>query len=310
MVQTPFGDRDGWIWMDGAMVPWREAKVHVLTHTLHYGMGVFEGVRAYKTPRGTAIFRLAEHTRRLLRSAHVVGMTMPFDEATLQEAQRQVVARNGLEAGYLRPLAFYGDEAMGLHAKGLRTHVMIAAWPWPTYLGDEALEKGLRVKTSSFVRCPPNAMLSKAKAVGPYINSIMALAEVNAAGYDEALLLDGNGHVAEGSGENIFVVRDGVLFTPETVVALDGITRATVITLAREQGFEVRERRLTRDDIYLADEAFFTGTAAEVTPIRELDDRRIGAGTRGPVTTRLQKAYLDLVHGRLDVHDDWLTLVQ
>ena len=310
MVQTPFGDRDGWIWMDGAMVPWREAKVHVLTHTLHYGMGVFEGVRAYKTPRGTAIFRLAEHTRRLLRSAHVVGMTMPFDEATLQEAQRQVVARNGLEAGYLRPLAFYGDEAMGLHAKGLRTHVMIAAWPWPTYLGDEALEKGLRVKTSSFVRCPPNAMLSKAKAVGPYINSIMALAEVNAAGYDEALLLDGNGHVAEGSGENIFVVRDGVLFTPETVVALDGITRATIITLAQEQGLEVRERRLTRDDIYLADEAFFTGTAAEVTPIRELDDRRIGAGTRGPVTTRLQKAYLDLVHGRLDVHDAWLTLVQ
>ncbi|GIX21917.1 MAG: branched-chain-amino-acid aminotransferase [Gammaproteobacteria bacterium] len=308
-MKTPMYDRDGVIWFDGELVPWREAKVHVLTHTLHYGMGVFEGVRAYATERGPAIFRLADHTRRLLNSAKILNMAVPFDAEALNAAQRQVVRENGLDAAYIRPMCFYGAEAMGLHAEGLKVHVIVAAWRWGAYLGEGALERGIRVKTSSFTRHHVNVNMCKAKSNGSYMNSMLALNEVAAAGYDEALLLDVDGFVAEGSGENLFIVRDGVLHTPELTCCLDGITRATVITLAREMGLTVVERRITRDEVYIADEAFFTGTAAEITPIASLDDRPIGDGGRGPITARLQQRYFDVVLGRDTTHADWLTHV-
>ena len=305
-----FADRDGFIWFDGQLVPWREAQVHVLTHTLHYGMGVFEGVRAYHTDsRGTAIFRLEDHTNRLFNSAKIVGMQMPFDRKTLNEAQRQVVRANNLREAYLRPLAFLGSEGMGLRADGLRTHIAIAAWEWPSYMSPEALEQGIRIRTSSITRHHVNITMCKAKATGNYTNSMMALREALQDGYDEALLLDPEGYVAEGSGENVFVVNRGVLYTPELTSCLDGITRDTVIQLAHECGYEVREKRITRDEIYIADEAFFTGTAAEVLPIRELDNRVIGAGARGPITTRLQQLYFDAVRGRLAAHPEWLAPV-
>jgi branched-chain amino acid aminotransferase len=305
-----FADRDGFIWFDGQLVPWREAQVHVLTHTLHYGMGVFEGVRAYHTDsRGTAIFRLEDHTNRLFNSAKIVGMQMPFDRETLNEAQRQVVRANNLREAYLRPLAFLGSEGMGLRADGLRTHIAIAAWEWPSYMSPEALEQGIRIRTSSITRHHVNITMCKAKATGNYTNSMMALREALQDGYDEALLLDPEGYVAEGSGENIFVINRGVLYTPELTSCLDGITRDTVIQLAHECGYEVREKRITRDEIYIADEAFFTGTAAEVLPIRELDNRVIGAGARGPITTRLQQLYFDAVRGRLAAHPEWLAPV-
>ncbi|MGE3296247.1 MAG: branched-chain amino acid transaminase [Porticoccaceae bacterium] len=305
-----FADRDGFIWFNGQLVPWREAQVHVLTHTLHYGMGVFEGVRAYHTDsRGTAIFRLEDHTNRLFNSAKIVGMQMPFDRATLNEAQRQVVRANQLREGYIRPLAFLGSEGMGLRADGLRTHVAVAAWEWPSYMSPEALEQGIRIRTSSITRHHVNITMCKAKATGNYTNSMMALREALQDGYDEALLLDPEGYVAEGSGENIFVINRGVLYTPELTSCLDGITRDTVIQLAHECGYEVREKRITRDEIYIADEAFFTGTAAEVLPIRELDNRVIGAGARGPITTRLQQLYFDAVRGRLAAHPEWLAPV-
>lgn len=302
-------DRDGLIWYDGKLVPWREATTHVLTHTLHYGMGVFEGVRAYETARGTAIFRLEEHTDRLLRSAHILGMKLPYDKATLMEAQKAAVWQNGLRSGYIRPMAFYGAEAMGISAKMLTTHVIVAAWPWGAYLGQEALEKGIRVKTSSFSRHHVNITMCKAKANGNYMNSILAHREAEHDGYDEALLLDVDGFVAEGSGENVFIVRRGKLYTPDLTSALEGITRDTIIQLAAEAGIEVIEKRITRDEVYSADEAFFTGTAAEVTPIRELDNRTIGAGARGPLTERLQAMYFDCVHGRAERHAGWLTYV-
>ncbi len=302
-------DRDGVIWFDGELVPWREAKVHVLTHTLHYGMGVFEGIRAYQTPRGTAIFRLQAHTDRLFRSAHILGMKLPFDKETVNEATRQVVRENGLESAYIRPMAFYGAEGMGLRADNLRVHLMIAAWEWGSYLGDEGLEKGIRVRTSSFARHHVNVAMCKAKANGHYINSMLALQEALSCGYDEALLLDTEGYVAEGSGENVFIVRDGIVYTPDLTSALDGITRATLFTLAAEEGIEMREKRITRDEVYIADEAFFSGTAAEVTPIREVDGRTIGDGRRGPITERLQRRYFDLVHGRDDRHPEWLDYV-
>ncbi len=304
-----FANRDGWIWFDGEFVPWREAKVHVLTHTLHYGMGVFEGVRAYKAEGGTAIFRLREHTERLFNSAKIMGMRIPFDFDTLIAAQKEVVRKNGLESAYIRPMAFYGSEGMGLHAEGLSVHVIVAAWSWGAYLGEDGKERGIRVKTASFVRQHVNAAMCKAKTNGHYVNSMLAVAEAAAAGCDEALLLDTDGYVAEGSGENIFIVKDGVLITPEPTAALAGITRDTVMQLAREEGYEVVERRITRDEVYIADEAFFTGTAAEVTPIRELDGRTIGTGARGPITERLQRLYFDAVHGRLPRHRDWLTYV-
>ncbi len=302
-------DRDGVIWMDGQLLPWREAKVHVLTHTLHYGMGVFEGVRAYKTAAGTAIFRLHAHTDRLFRSAHIMCMSMPFDKDTINAAAQRVVRENGLESAYLRPMCFYGSEGMGLRADNLKVHAMLAAWSWGAYLGADSMETGIRVKTSSFTRHHVNIAMCKAKANGNYINSMLALRDALSCGFDEALLLDPEGYVAEGSGENIFIVRGGILYTPELTSALDGITRDTVLILAAELGLMVKEKRLTRDEVYIADEAFFTGTAAEVTPIREVDGRTIGTGKRGPITERLQSRYFDQVHGRIDTHPEWLTLV-
>ena len=306
---STMADRDGLIWLDGVWLPWREAKVHVLTHTLHYGLGVFEGVRAYKTDRGTAIFRLQDHTRRLLDSGHILGMKIPYDAETLNEVQLQAVRDNKLENAYLRPMCFYGSEGMGLRADNLKVHCMVAAWDWGAYLGAEAIEKGIRIKTSSFTRHHVNIAMCKAKSNGNYINSMLALQEALTDGYDEALLLDVEGFVAEGSGENIFVVRDGIIYTPDLTSALNGITRSTIIQLAEEMGYKVVVKRITRDEVYIADEAFFTGSAAEVTPIRELDNRDIGSGSRGPVTEKLQSAYFDLVHGRYPDHDEWLSLI-
>lgn len=302
-------DRDGLIWLDGEMVPWREAKTHVLTHTLHYGMGVFEGVRAYKTDQGTAIFRLQDHTDRLFNSAKIMRMPMPFSKEQLNAAQRAAVRENNLDSAYIRPMCFYGSEGMGLRADNLETHAMVAAWTWGAYLGAENMEKGIRIKTSSFNRHHVNVTMCKAKANGNYMNSMLALREALDDGYDEALLLDVDGFVSEGSAENFFLIKEGILYTPELTAALDGITRKTVITLARDLGYEVREKRISRDEVYGADEAFFTGTAAEVTPIRELDRRAIGAGSRGPITAQLQALYLDIVHGRSDKYRYWLTLV-
>ena len=301
-------DRDGHIWYDGKLVDWRDAKLHVLTHSLHYGMGVFEGVRAYKTTRGTAIFRLKEHTRRLFNSAKIFQMDLPWSFDQVIEAQKEVVRANKLESCYLRPIAFYGSEKMGVSPRGAAVHVAIAAWPWGAYLGEEGLEKGIRVKTASFARHHVNVTMPRAKVATTYANSILANLEATQDGYDEALLLDTEGYVAEGSGENIFLVRDGVLYTPDLTSALEGITRDTIIRFAADLGIPVKEKRITRDEVYIADEAFFTGTAAEVTPIRELDGRAIGSGRRGPVTQHLQALYFDQVHGRRDEYPDWLTL--
>ena len=302
-------DRDGKIWMDGELVEWRDATTHVLTHSLHYGMGVFEGVRAYATDSGAAIFRLEDHTRRLFNSARIMQMPMPYDEATLNAAQHEVVRANGLEACYIRPLAFYGSEGMGLTAKGLEVHVVVAAWPWGAYLGDESLKHGIRATTSSYTRHHPNITMTKAKLTGSYFNSMLAHREALEAGFDEAVLLDPYGFVAEGPGENIFMVRDGVLYTPPLSTALDGITRRTVLELAAAEGIPVREEPLTRDAFYIADEAFFSGTAAEVVPIREMDNRPIGSGSAGPVTLRLQERYFDVVAGRDPEHRQWLDFV-
>ena len=307
-MQT-MSDRDGLIWLDGEMVPWREAKTHVLTHTLHYGMGVFEGVRAYDAEQGTAIFRLQDHTDRLFRSAHILGMPMPYDRETFNAAQRAAVRENGLESAYIRPMCFYGSEGMGLRADNLQVHCMVAAWAWGAYLGEDGMTNGIRIRVSSFTRHHVNITMCRAKANGNYMNSMLALKEALDTGYDEALLLDSEGYVMEGSGENIFIVRDGVLYTPDLTSALDGITRKTVITLAEEEGLKIVEKRITRDEVYIADEAFFTGSAAEVTPIREVDNRAIGSGTRGPITERLQTKYFDAVHGRGGVHPEWLTVV-
>ncbi len=308
-IPNSMADRDGVIWYDGKMVNWRDATTHVLTHTLHYGMGVFEGVRAYKTDKGTAIFRLQEHTDRLFNSAHILQMKMPFSKQEIADAMCAAVRENKLESAYIRPMAFYGAEAMGIAAKTLSTHVIAAAWSWGAYMGDEALTNGIRVKTSSFSRHHVNITMCKAKANGNYMNSILAHQEAAQDGYDEALLLDVDGFVAEGSGENVFLVRKGKLITPDLTSALEGITRDTIVQLAGELGIEVIEKRITRDEVYTADEAFFTGTAAEVTPIRELDNRNIGSGTRGPITEKLQTLYFDVVKGKSARHAHWLTLV-
>lgn len=307
-MQT-MADRDGLIWLDGEMVPWRDAKVHVLTHTLHYGMGVFEGVRAYEAQQGTSIFRLDAHTQRLMNSAKIMNMKMPFDKATLDEAQRAAVRENNLKSAYIRPMAFYGSEGMGLRADNLKVHVMVAAWEWGAYMGEENLTKGIKIATSSYTRHHVNITMTKAKSNGQYMNSMLALQEATGNGCDEALLLDVDGYVSEGSGENFFMVKEGVLYTPELTSCLDGITRKTIMQLAKENGIEVREKRITRDEVYVADEAFFTGTAAEVTPIRMLDNREIGSGSRGPITEKLQSQYFDIVHGRSPAHMDWLTTV-
>ncbi len=307
-MQT-MADRDGVIWFDGEMVDWREAKIHVLTHTLHYGMGVFEGLRAYKTEQGAAIFRLQAHTDRLFESAALMNMTIPFDADTLNKAQCAAVKDNNLESAYVRPMCFYGSEGMGLRADNLKVHVMVAAWEWGAYLGQEALENGIRIRKSTFIKNDSHPSMYLAKANGNYINSMLALDEAMSKGYDEALLLDSKGNVAEGSGENIFMIKDSVLYTPTLTASLNGITRNTIITLAKELGYDVVEKIIKIEELYDADEVFFTGSAAEVTPIREIDDISIGNGSRGPITEKLQTMYFDLVHGRLDVHPDWLTYV-
>lgn len=308
-MATSFADRDGVIWFDGELVPWRDARVHVLTHTLHYGLGVFEGVRAYATDRGPLIFRMTDHTARLFRSAHILNLSMPWSPDEINEAQRTVVRENGLKEAYLRPMCFLGSEGMGLRAEGLKTHCIVAAWEWPSYMTPEALQEGIKVRTSSYTRHHVNITMCKAKANGNYINSMLALTEALDSGCDEALLLDNEGYVAEGSGENIFLVQKGRLVTPELTSCLEGITRATVIAFAEELGIEVVERRITRDEVYIADEAFFTGTAAEVLPIRELDGRKIGCGGRGPLTEQLQSMYFDQVLGKRSEHPEWSTSV-
>jgi len=307
-MQT-MADRDGVIWFDGKMVDWRDAKIHVLTHTLHYGMGVFEGLRAYKAEQGTAIFRLQAHTDRLFESADIMNMDIPFDKETLNEAQLAAVRDNNLQSAYVRPMCFYGSEGMGLRADNLRVHVMVAAWEWGAYLGQEALDNGIRIRKSTFVKNDSHPSMYLAKANGNYINSMLALDEAMSKGYDEALLLDSKGNVAEGSGENIFMIKDGVIYTPTLTASLNGITRNTIMTLAKEQGYDVVERIIKIEELYDADEVFFTGSAAEVTPIREIDDNSIGNGSRGPITEKLQTMYFDLVHGRLEIHPDWLNYV-
>jgi branched-chain amino acid aminotransferase len=302
-------DRDGHIWYDGKLVPWRDANTHVLTHSLHYGLAVFEGVRAYKTVEGTAIFRLKEHTERLFNSAHIYMMKIPYTREQIMEAQKEVVRANKLDECYIRPIAFYGSEKIGVSPKGASVHVAIAAWPCGAYLGADAIDKGIRVKTSSFARHHVNVSMCRAKYSGTYANSILANLEATEHGYDEGLLLDVDGFVAEGSGENLFMVKNGCLYEPELTSALIGITRDSVISLANEMGYKVIAKRITRDDLYIADEAFFTGTAAEVTPIRELDGRTIGEGKRGPITTRIQKAFFDSVTGKAEKRREWLTPV-
>ena len=302
-------DRDGFIWFNDKFVPWREAKTHVLTHTLHYGLGVFEGVRAYETKKGPAIFRLQDHTKRLFNSAHIVGMKIPFTPAQINQAHKDSISKNNLKSGYIRPMAFYGAEAMGISAKELSTNVIVAAWSWGAYMGQEALDSGIKVKTSSLSRHHVNSTMTKAKANGNYMNSILAHQEATNDGYDEALLLDIQGFIAEGTGENIFIVKNGELITPTLTSALEGITRDTVMTIAKGLGVKVTEKSITRDEVYTADEAFFTGTAAEVTPIKELDGRLIGKGKKGPLTAEIQTIYFDTVKGDNPDYEHWLCYV-
>lgn len=309
-MMPSMADRDGLIWLDGELVDWREAKTHVLTHTLHYGLGVFEGVRAYETDKGAAIFRLQDHTDRLFKSAHILNLEIPFSKEELNEAQRAAVRENNLDSAYIRPMVFLGSEGMGLRADNLKVHVMVAAWEWPAYMGEEAKTQGIKIRTSSYTRHHVNITMCKAKANGNYINSMLALREALDSGCEEALLLDNEGYVAEGSGENIFVLRDGIMYTPELTSCLDGITRKTIMQFAESLGIPVREKRITRDEVYIADEAFFTGTAAEVLPIQSLDGRKIGLGHRGPITEKLQTMYFDQVMGRRDENQEWLTLVK
>ena len=303
-------DRDGKIWVNGELTEWREAKTHVLTHTLHYGMGVFEGVRAYETPKGPAIFRLQEHTKRLFNSAKILGMKLPFSQDEINQAHIDVVKANDLHSCYFRPMAYYGSAKLGVAPAVDDVQVILAAWPWGAYLGEEGMKRGIRVRVSSYTRHHPNIHMIKAKANGNYLNSILANTEATRDGYDEAILLDAQGYVAEGSGENIFLINEGKLYTPALDVALDGITRRSVIAIAEEMGLPVIEKRITRDELYAADEVFFTGTAAEVTPIREIDNREIGIGERGPITTEIQQRYFDIVQGKNPKYDHWLTYVK
>jgi branched-chain amino acid aminotransferase len=302
-------DRDGKIWMDGTLVDWRDAKIHVLTHTLHYGCGAFEGVRAYHTAKGAAIFRLREHTERLFNSAKILRMKLPFTLQQVMDAQREVVRVNKLDSCYLRPLAWIGSEKLGVSPKNNTIHLMVAAWPWGAYLGEEGIKRGIRVKTSSYTRHHVNITMTQAKTVSNYTNSILANMEATDDGYDEAMLLDASGFVSEGAGENLFIIKNGVVYTPDlSAGALNGITRNTVFSICDDLGLKVVEKRITRDEVYISDEAFFTGTAAEVTPIREFDRIEIGAGARGPLTEKIQSAFFDIVNGRNLKYAEWLTL--
>jgi branched-chain amino acid aminotransferase len=303
-------DRDGKIWMDGQMVEWRDARIHVLSHTLHYGCGAFEGVRAYKTAEGTAVFRLLEHTERLFNSAKILRMVIPYTPEQVAQAQLDVIRVNQLESGYLRPLVWIGDKKLGVSPRGNTIHLMVAAWPWGAYLGEEGLQRGIRVKTSSYTRHHVNITMTQAKAVSNYTNSILANLEATDDGYDEALLLDASGFVSEGAGENLFIVRKGVVYTPDlSAGALNGITRDTIFAVCQDLGLKLVEKRITRDEVYICDEAFFTGTAAEVTPIRELDRVSLGHGSRGPITEKIQAAFFDIVNGRNPKYAEWLTRV-
>jgi len=310
-VPPSMSDRDGKIWMDGQMVEWRDAKIHVLTHTLHYGCGAFEGVRAYKGDNGvTSIFRLTEHTDRLFNSAKILRMTIPFTKEQVNQAQIDVIRANKLESGYLRPLTWVGDRKLGVSTKGNDIHLMVAAWPWGAYLGEDGMKRGIRVKISSYTRHHVNITMTQAKAVSNYTNSILANREATDDGYDEAILLDASGFVSEGAGENIFVVKDGVVYTPDlSAGALNGITRNTVLHICKDLGLELIQKRITRDELYISDEVFFTGTAAEVTPIREIDRIEIGAGSRGPITEKIQSAFFDIVNGRNPKYAHWLSKV-
>ncbi len=309
-LPPPMHDRDGKIWMDGELVDWRDAKIHVLSHTLHYGCGAFEGVRAYDTVNGTAIFRLQEHTERLFNSAKILRMKIPFTQEEVNEVQRTVVRENHLKSGYIRPLTWIGSQKLGVSPKGNQIHLMVAAWTWGAYLGEDGMKRGIRVKTSSYTRHHVNITMTQAKAVSNYTNSILANMEALDDGYDEALLLDASGFVSEGAGENLFIIKGGVIYTPDlSAGALNGITRNTVFHIAKDLGLEIVQKRITRDEIYIADEAFFTGTAAEVTPIRELDRVEIGAGSRGPITEKIQSAFFDIVNGRNAKYAHWLTKV-
>lgn len=302
--------RDGKIWMDGKLIDWRDAKVHVLTHTMHYGCGAFEGVRAYETSKGTAIFRLEEHTKRLFNSAKILRMKIPFTLEEIVQAQKDAVRANGLKSCYIRPLVWVGSETLGVSAKNNTIHVMVAPWAWGAYLGEEALAKGINVAISSYTHHHVNVSMTKAKSVSNYTNSILANREATDNGFDEAILLDPAGYISEGSGENIFMIQGGVIYTPDlSSGALNGITRDTIIQLCGDLGYKVVEKRITRDELYLADELFFTGTAAEVTPIRSVDRLTIGAGCRGEITEKLQKAFFDVVTGNNEKYAHWLSLV-
>ena len=311
MVPAPLHDRDGKIWMDGELVDWRDAKIHVLTHTLHYGCGAFEGVRAYDTVNGTAIFRLQEHTQRLFNSGKILRMKIPFSQEQVNEAQREVVKANGLKSAYIRPLIWIGSEKLGVSPKGNQVHLMVAAWNWGAYLGEDGMKRGIRVKTSSYTRHHVNITMTQAKTVSNYTNSILANMEATDDGYDEALLLDASGFVSEGAGENLFVIKGGVVYTPDlSAGALNGITRNTIFSICQDLGLKLVEKRITRDEVYICDEAFFTGTAAEVTPIRELDRIELGSGSRGPITEKIQSTFFDIVNGRNRKYTEWLTPVQ
>ena len=297
------------IWMDGELIDWDQANVHVLSHTLHYGLGVFEGVRCYNTAKGPAVFRLKDHTQRLFESAKIVGVEIPFTQAQINEALKETIRVNNLKECYIRPLVFLGDNRRGLNCTGVNVRVAIAVWPWGAYLGEEALAKGINVKVSSFTRHHENIFMTKAKVCGAYVNSIMAKLEAVNSGYDEALLLDPSGHVAEGSGENIFIVRRGRLKTPPLTSVLEGITRDSIIKIAKDNDIEVEEQYFSRDEVYTAEEAFFTGTAAELTPIRSLDDRVLGDNGIGPITKKLQEIFFDSLYGRSDKYENWLSYV-
>lgn len=299
------------IWFDGKLVNWDDAQVHVLAHTLHYGVGVFEGIRCYKTEDGkSAVFRMNEHVDRLFDSAHIVLIDIPFTREEIRAAIHKTLIANELSEGYIRPIVFLGEGEMGLYVRTNPVRVAIATWPWGAYLGEDGLKKGIRAKTSSFNRHHPNAAMTKGKVVGNYVNSVLAKWEVVKAGYDEAVLLDTEGYVAEGSGENIFIVRNGILQTTPLTSVLPGITRDSVITIAQKFDIPVKEARFTRDEMYIADEMFFTGTAAEITPVREVDDRKIGAGKPGPVTKRIQAAFFDILRGKNALFQHWLDVVK